>query len=325
MTVHPNAIHHQQQGQQQQQQQTQQQQQHQSQVMVVQPPHLQQHAQHFLTNEEKGGIGTGAYFDKEVEIIRAEVADSNADKFAYYNPKYTEAEGFAHVMRRGAASLPSRQLFVGGIMPSITESALWRLFSLFGEVEQIKSFINRGYAFIVYKNIQISIWVREQMNLFPPLLGGRSLVVNFGRPTESETREAMAGEDFRIFNSDPDLGREPQPAIYMDESYQTLLPNGDTMPVRHLPSSTPVAINSMEGILRMPTGVTGGMGLPGVPGMPGIPTGVASYVQDGLNPYIFSTAAPSPLIQHIRLQPAYVPMDQVQGSGSSYVQVTRQQ
>jgi RNA recognition motif-containing protein len=82
--------------------------------------------------------------------------------------------------QRGYPS-PSRQLFVGNLIGSVSEEALVALFSRFGEVETIKSFTNRGYAFVVYASIRVAMYVREQMNLYPPFLGGRPLVVNFGR------------------------------------------------------------------------------------------------------------------------------------------------
>jgi RNA recognition motif-containing protein len=50
---------------------------------------------------------------------------------------------------------PSRQLFIGNILSSVTEEMLVQLFSRFGELETIKSFTNRGYAFVVYKDVRV--------------------------------------------------------------------------------------------------------------------------------------------------------------------------
>lgn len=58
--------------------------------------------------------------------------------------------------QRGYPS-PSRQLFIGNLVGSVTEEALVALFSRFGEVETIKSFSNRGYAFVVYASLRVAI------------------------------------------------------------------------------------------------------------------------------------------------------------------------
>eukprot|EP00457_Paulinella_chromatophora_P006594 gb/GEZN01006613.1/.p1 GENE.gb/GEZN01006613.1/~~gb/GEZN01006613.1/.p1 ORF type:complete len:522 (-),score=31.45 gb/GEZN01006613.1/:73-1557(-) len=95
-----------------------------------------------------------------------------------------DARGTVTTQSQQGFDTPSRQLFVGSIVPSVTDGTLWNLFSRFGEVEQIKGYANRGYAFIIFKSLQVSIWVREQMKLYPPTIKGRALVVNYGRPTE---------------------------------------------------------------------------------------------------------------------------------------------
>ncbi|CEP02878.1 hypothetical protein PBRA_002846 [Plasmodiophora brassicae] len=76
---------------------------------------------------------------------------------------------------------PSRQLFVGNIDPEASQATMFALFQQFGEVQRIKRFYDRCYAFVVYSNISDSIWARDHLTMFPPVLFDRTLNVNFGR------------------------------------------------------------------------------------------------------------------------------------------------
>lgn len=117
---------------------------------------------------------------------------------------------------------PSRQLFVGNLVPSVTEETLWSLFHRFGEIESIKAFSSRGYAFVVFSNERVSTWVKEQMNLYPPILGGRPLVVNFGKRVQERPRNAdLVGYDSMMSLLLPDPN--------MPEGFQNF--NGEAPPV----------------------------------------------------------------------------------------------
>jgi RNA recognition motif-containing protein len=76
---------------------------------------------------------------------------------------------------------PSRQLFIGNIVPTATEAVVRGIFARFGELEVLKVFADRGYAFVVYTSLRVATWVRETMQKFPPVLGGRPLIVDFGK------------------------------------------------------------------------------------------------------------------------------------------------
>jgi RNA recognition motif-containing protein len=119
---------------------------------------------------------------------------------------------------RGEFTQPSRQLFVGNIVPSVTEQTLHNLFSRFGQIEQIKGFTTRGYAFVIFKKIQVSIFVRDFMTREPPELGGRALVVNFGRPAHNVDIYAHAAP--MTFPQVPMMPHQfmPQPAPFMHQS-----------------------------------------------------------------------------------------------------------
>jgi RNA recognition motif-containing protein len=85
---------------------------------------------------------------------------------------------------RAYAPLPTRQLFVGNVPPTVSDAALYDLFARWGPVEGVRLFASRGYAFVVYRDVRVAAWVRDQLSAYPPVLGGRSLVVNFGRPMQ---------------------------------------------------------------------------------------------------------------------------------------------
>jgi hypothetical protein len=105
---------------------------------------------------------------------------------------------------------PSRQLFVGNLVPSVTEETLWSLFHRFGEVESIKAFSSRGYAFVVFSNERVATWVKGRMNLYPPILGGRPLVVNFGKRVPERSHQTMVAYDsmMSLLLPDPNLPAE---------------------------------------------------------------------------------------------------------------------
>merc|ERR1711966_278210 len=94
---------------------------------------------------------------------------------------------------------PSRQLFVGNIEASVSEETIKRLFERFGTVAEIRSYIPRGYAFVTYERTKVAVWVREQMSLYPPILGNRPLAVNFGRQPQGKNVN-RAGYEVHVHN-----------------------------------------------------------------------------------------------------------------------------
>jgi len=93
---------------------------------------------------------------------------------------------------------PCRSLFVGNIGVYASQARLVALFSRFGHVDLVESYISNGFAFIVYDDIKVSSWVREQMTLFPPILAGQPLKVTFGRPLPSENGQPPAGYEYQL-------------------------------------------------------------------------------------------------------------------------------
>lgn len=76
---------------------------------------------------------------------------------------------------------PSKQLFVGNIDQAVSQDMLWAIFAQFGEIHRIKRFSDRGYAFIIFRNLNDAIWAREQLSIYPPVIHNRVLDINFGR------------------------------------------------------------------------------------------------------------------------------------------------
>jgi len=113
-------------------------------------------------------------------------------QFATYGSvSYADSPSFPSaktILRTREFQQPSRQLFVGNIGGSTSEANLWSLFSSYGELEDIKEFPDRGYAFVVFRSIHDAVWAREQMSVYPPILGGRALVVNFGKKNVVSTK-----------------------------------------------------------------------------------------------------------------------------------------
>jgi RNA recognition motif-containing protein len=85
-------------------------------------------------------------------------------------------------MREREFSQPSRQLFVGNISANVRVTDIQNLFRGFGEIESLKEFVARGYVFIIYKRVEDAVRARETMSKNCPVLSGRPLVVNYGRP-----------------------------------------------------------------------------------------------------------------------------------------------
>jgi len=93
---------------------------------------------------------------------------------------------------------PCRSLFVGNIGTYASKARLVALFSRFGNIERVESYISNGFAFIVYDDIKVTSWVREQMNLFPPTLAGQPLKVSFGRPLPCNNGQPPPGYEYQI-------------------------------------------------------------------------------------------------------------------------------
>ena len=158
---------------------------------------------------------------------------------------------------------PSRQLFVGNLVPSVTESTLWTLFMKFGEVESIRAFINRGYAFVIYKELNSAIWVRNQMSAYPPTLGNRRLVVNFGRQpsTQHMTMQQINHNNSALYGQYAATGQVNDPTGLFSNysaaaamSYQQMMnPNSYANAVSSNPANassatttTAAAVNTMQ-------------------------------------------------------------------------------
>lgn len=93
---------------------------------------------------------------------------------------------------------PCRSLFVGNIGMFVSQARLVSLFSRFGQVERVEFYSNQGFAFIVYHDIRIASWVREQMSLLPPTIAGQSLEVTFGRPLPSNDGQPPSGYEYQV-------------------------------------------------------------------------------------------------------------------------------
>lgn len=94
----------------------------------------------------------------------------------------------ASAIEKNQHATASRQLFVGNIEPSVSEDTIRTLFERFGQVASIRSYIPRGYCFVTYERTKVAVWVREQMTLYPPVLGNRPLAVNFGRQPQGNNK-----------------------------------------------------------------------------------------------------------------------------------------
>jgi hypothetical protein len=79
-------------------------------------------------------------------------------------------------------SRPSRQLFVGNINFLGQNPELERIFSSFGELESINYYSHLRFAFFIYRHMDSAIRAREACAANPPMLCGRKLIVNYGKP-----------------------------------------------------------------------------------------------------------------------------------------------
>eukprot|EP01006_Ploeotia_vitrea_P039543 TRINITY_DN66356_c1_g7_i1.p1 TRINITY_DN66356_c1_g7~~TRINITY_DN66356_c1_g7_i1.p1 ORF type:complete len:607 (+),score=349.25 TRINITY_DN66356_c1_g7_i1:231-1823(+) len=77
--------------------------------------------------------------------------------------------------------LPSRQLFVGNLPPTLTVPMLSSLFAPFGDVDRIRLVANQPYGFVVFHNIESAIAARRHYNTFPLIIDGFQITVNFGK------------------------------------------------------------------------------------------------------------------------------------------------
>lgn len=118
-------------------------------------------------------------------------------------------------------SAPSRQLFVGNLPPYIHEEYLFALFSRFGEVERVRAFPERGYGFVVYRLIGDATFARDQLIKYPPLIGDRALVINFGKSSRENARRhssASVGSHSTMSDSLPSPVSQSSPISSPDTS-----------------------------------------------------------------------------------------------------------
>ncbi len=76
--------------------------------------------------------------------------------------------------------MKDRNLYVGNLSLTVTTEILWDLFSVHGEIREIRPLISKGFAFIEMSNSEEAEKARKALNGF--ILEGRALEVNYARP-----------------------------------------------------------------------------------------------------------------------------------------------
>lgn len=148
-----------------------------------------------------------------------------------------------------AFSAPSRQVFVGNLIASVTEEELLALFSPFGELEIIKNFSHLGYAFCVFKKLDCAIRAKEEFTINPPVLAKRRIVVNFGKPLVPISVSRPKGNHIATQHNHVGVnhhGMSGVPSHHADPSVLGNLSASHTVPSSSVPS---LDVNSLASLL----------------------------------------------------------------------------